>query len=297
MELRDLRTFVTVAGLLNFNQAGRALHAAQSTVSVRIQALEEELGVRLFDRLGRRVILTEAGRRLLGYGRKLLDMEEEARAFVAGEDKAGGALVVRMPESLCVRRFSPVLARFHQQYPNVGLQLLPCVFNGLVEDLRRGVTDLAFVMAYEVFSRDMRSAYLGTEALVVVAAPGHPLAGLSGVGPADVTGQTLFVATSDCSYRRIFEGLLAQAGTLPASVVECGSVAAVERFVADGLGFSVFPEITVREAVAAGRLMVLPWTEGPLEAAVLMLWHKDKWLGPALAGFMALCQQHLMTPA
>lgn len=294
MELRDIRTFVAVAQLLNFNQASRALHTAQSTVSVRIQALEEELGVRLFDRLGRRVVLTGAGERLLEYGRKLLEIEEEARTWVAGDGKAGGAVTVRIPESLAVLRMSGVLRRFKSRYPNVRVRLLPCMFDGLADDLRRGVTDLAFVMAYEVLSRDMRSACLGTEDLLVVAAPDHPLAAREGVGPGDLEGRTVVLATTDCSYRRIFEGILAQAGHVAQVGVECGSVAAVKRYVADGLGLTVLPAIAAREEVAAGRLVALPWTEGPLEAAVLMMWHRDKWLSPALSAFMDLCREHLM---
>lgn len=293
MELRDLKTFVTVATLLNFNKAGKALHAAQSTVSVRVQALEEELGVRLFDRLGRRVFLTEAGQRLLGYGKKMLDLEEEARSWVAGESDRG-AISIRVPETLSVQRLAGVLGRFREAFPNVRLRLLPCAFDGLTEDLRRGVTDLAFVMAYEVQSRDMRSAFLGTEELVVVAAPGHPLAARKPLGPEDVKDQTLLLATTDCSYRRIFEGILAQAGSLPAIGMDCGSVAAVKQFAAAGLGVTVLPEIAVRAEVAAGSLAILPWAEGPLEAAVLMLWHKDKWISPALLGFMDLCRKHLM---
>jgi DNA-binding transcriptional LysR family regulator len=294
MELRDLKTFVTVASLLNFNRAGHVLHAAQSTVSVRIQTLEEELGVRLFDRLGRRVILTEAGERLLGYGKKILDMEEEARAWVSGTSKARGVLTIRVPETLCVKRLSGVLRRFGETFPQVRLRLLPCVFDGLTEDLRRGVTDLAFVLAYEVLSQDMRWAFLGTEDLVVVVAPGHPFASRLSVGPEDFKGQTLLLATSDCSYRRTFEGILAQAGSLPPIGVECGSLEAVKRFAAAGLGVTVLPEISAREEIAAGTLMRLPWADAPLEAAVLMLWHKDKWLSPALAGFMEYCREGLM---
>jgi len=294
MELRDLKTFVTVASLLNFNRAGQALHAAQSTVSVRIQALEEELGVRLFDRLGRRVILTASGQRLLDYGRKMLDLEEEARAWVGGEAGARGALTIRVPETLCAMRFSGVVGHFREQFPNVRLRLLPCVFDGLTEDLRRGMTDLAFVLAYEVQSRDMASACLGIEQLVVTAAPQHPLAGRGAIGPEDIREQTLLLASTDCSYRRTFEGILAQAGCLPPIGVECGSVAAVRQFAAAGLGVTVLPEIAVRADVKAGALTILPWSEGPLEAAVLMLWHKDKWINPALAGFMRLCRDHLL---
>lgn len=297
MELRDLRTFVAVAGLLNFNKAGKALHAAQSTVSVRIQALEDELGVRLFDRLGRRVLLTEAGQRLLDYGKKILDMEEEARAWVSGEAAGRGALTIRVPESLCVGRLSGVVGRFRERYPGARLRLWPCALESLSDDLRKGVLDLAFILAYEVVARDMRAECLGVEGLALVAAPGHPLARRAAIGPADLDGVPLLLSTSDCSYRRTFEGILAEAGVTPAIAVECGSVTAIKTYVAAGLGLTVLPEVAVREECASGRLVALPWTDGPLESAVLMLWHKDKWLSPALAGFMALCREHLMESA
>ncbi|WP_300155284.1 LysR family transcriptional regulator [Solidesulfovibrio sp.] len=293
MELRDLKTFVTVASLLNFNQAGKTLHAAQSTVSVRVQALEVELGVRLFDRLGRRVVLTEAGERLLEYGRKLLDLEEEARAWVSGEGLVRGALTVRIPESLCTWRLPGVLCRFRRRCPDVRLRIIPCAFDGLTEDLRRGVTDLAFVLAADMPHRDMRADFLGSEPLVVVAAPGCPLAGLPTVGPAALEGMPLVFASSDCSYRRLFESLLTEAGCQPSVVLECGSVEAVRRYVMAGLGVTIVPEIAVRAEASAGRLVVLPWEE-PLETGVLMVWHKDKWLSPALAGFMETCRDGLM---
>jgi len=293
MELRDLKTFVVVADLLNFNQAGKALHAAQSTISVRIGLLEDELGLRLFDRLGRRVMLTEAGKRLQEYAKKLVDMEEEARGYVSCASGTGGALVIRIPESLAVERFPGIVGRFQARYPKVRLRLLPCAMNGLTEDLRRGVTDLAFVLAYEVLSRDMRSAFLGVEPLVVAAAASHPLAALPQVGPRDVAETPLLLTTSDCSYRRMFEAVLAEAGLQPHIGVECGSVAAVVRYVAAGLGITIVPAVAIRRELAEGSLVALPWAEGPLEAGVLMLWHKDKWLSPALTAFMDLCRADL----
>ncbi|MES9996515.1 LysR substrate-binding domain-containing protein [Desulfovibrio aminophilus] len=295
MELRDLKTFVTVASLLNFNQAGRALHAAQSTVSVRVRALEEELGVRLFDRLGRRVLLTEAGERLLVYGRKLVDMEEEARSWVMGDANAHGTISVRMPETLCLRRLTGTLRAFRESCPGARIRLLPCLFDGIGDDLRRGVTDLAFVLANEVLSRDLVAELLGVEELVLVAAPGHPLAGRAGIGPKDLVGQPMLLSTGDCSYRRIVEGMLAQAGSEPLATVECGSVEAVKRFAVRGVGLTILPEITARSELAAGTLAALPWTEGPLEAAVLMVRHKDKWLSPVLSTFINICRDHLMS--
>jgi DNA-binding transcriptional LysR family regulator len=294
MELRDLRTFVTVASLLNFNRAGRALNAAQSTISVRIRALEEELGVRLFDRLGRRVLLTDAGERLLAYGRRLVDLEEEARAEVACDASARTVITVRMPETLCVHRLAGALARFRSVRPGVRLRLLPCATGGLADDLRRGLADLAFVLANEVISRDMRSEFLGTEELALVVAPGHALAARGDLGPRDLAEQPLLLSTADCSYRRILEGIVAQAGRTPEPVIECGSVAAVKAYAAAGLGVTILPVAAIGAELAAGALVALSWAEGPLEAAALMLWHKNKWIAPALAEFMDICRAELM---
>jgi DNA-binding transcriptional LysR family regulator len=84
MELRELKTFQKVAILLSFDRAAEVLHYAQSTVSAQIKALEDELGVPLFDRLGRQIVLTDAGEKLLKYSRRLLAIHEETYAEVKG---------------------------------------------------------------------------------------------------------------------------------------------------------------------------------------------------------------------
>lgn len=290
MEIRDLKTFVSVASLLSFNQAGKALNAAQSTVSVRIQTLEEELGVRLFDRLGRKVFLTEAGERLLEYARKITDLEDEARAWVAGDEKTHGVLTIRIPESLSVHRLPGVFLRFMRKFPNVRVRFMSCTHDGLAEDLRKGVADMAFLLAQEVGAGDMLVECLGVERLVIVAAPGHPLARREVVHPTDLDGETVLLATSDCSYRRILERTLAEEGVTPVVGAEFNSVAALKRHVAEGAGFTVLPEIAARQEIASGAFAELQWVGGDMEAAVLMLLHKDKWLSPALAGFMDLAR-------
>ena len=84
MEIRLLKTFLTVAGLLSFNKAAERLNYAQSSISAQIQALETQLGVRLFDRLGRRILLTEAGEQLIPYAEKIIDLADETQAEIGG---------------------------------------------------------------------------------------------------------------------------------------------------------------------------------------------------------------------
>jgi DNA-binding transcriptional LysR family regulator len=100
MEIRQLKSFRTVAAPLHFNKAAAKLHYSQSNISAQIQALEEELGVRLFDRLGRGVQLTEPGAQLLPYANRILDLVEETRAEVAAGKEPQGSLTIRIPETL-----------------------------------------------------------------------------------------------------------------------------------------------------------------------------------------------------
>src|SRR5271157_1473927 len=102
MEIRQLRSFRTVANLLSFNKAAGQLHYAQSSISAQIQVLEDELGVQLFDRLGRKVQLTESGLQLLQYANKILDLVNETQSEVAGNKEPLGSLTVRIPETFGV---------------------------------------------------------------------------------------------------------------------------------------------------------------------------------------------------
>lgn len=300
MELRDLKTFLAVARRLSFHRAAVEVHAAQSTVSARIAALENDLGVRLFERLGRTVRLTAAGERLREHAAKMLDLEDEARAWVAGAGEARGRLTVRVPESLCAWRLGGVIREFRQRFPLVHLSLVACTHDSLEQDLRQGVRDLAFLLYDGISARDLIVEALGVERLVLVAAPGHRLAALPKIGPEDLRGETLVLSKTDCSYRRLFEALLDERGVARAAGVEFSSAAALKTGVMGGLGVTLLPELAVRADVAAGTLAVLPWDEqegGPLETAVLMLRHKDKWLAPPLAAFMELARTRLMAGA
>src|SRR5437667_9141173 len=119
MELRQLTTFRMVATTLSFSRAAQILNYVQSSVTTQIQVLEEELGVRLFDRLGKRVALTDAGKRFLPYAEKILSLSEEARQAVADEEVPTGSLTISASETLCTYRLPALLRQFHDRFPQV----------------------------------------------------------------------------------------------------------------------------------------------------------------------------------
>ena len=123
MEIRLLQTFIAVANLGSFTQAAEQMNYAQSSVTAQIQALEAELGVRLFERLGKSTTLTEEGKTLLVYARRILSLCEEARQSVSPAQAPGGTLVIGAPESLFAVRLAPLLTEYHKLYPAVEISL------------------------------------------------------------------------------------------------------------------------------------------------------------------------------
>ncbi len=286
MELRHLKAFLHVANRMSFYKAAQSLNYAQSTVSAQIRALEEELGVRLFDRLGRRIKLTEPGRRLLPHAGRLLNLAEEARAEVASGSESFGSLNIMIPESLLTHSLPPLLSRFMNEYPGLRLNFRTCTFHGLEQELKKGLADLAFLLADGVSGSNLAVEFLGSLRLVLVAGPGHELSSKAHIQTGDLAGQTLLLSTSDCSYRRGFEDLLSEKKVYPGAVMEFSSVAALKKAVEAGLGLSLLPETAAAQEAGQGSLVVLDWAGEEMETGLLMVRHKDKWLSPSLRAFM-----------
>ena len=286
MEIRQLRSFRTVANLLSFNRAAGQLHYAQSSISAQILSLEDELGVQLFDRLGRKIQLTEMGVQLLQYSNKILDLVDETQSEVAADREPQGALTIRIPESFGVHRLPAVIADFHARFPRVKLTFTTCAHEGLGKDLRKGITDLAFLLAESISDSSLLEEILGFESLVLAAGPNHPLASKGSVHTRDLRGATILFSKVDCSYKKIFERVLDEEGVKEFNRIEFHSVEVVKRCVAAGIGVAVLPEVAVAGAVERKEMVVLPWTEGPIEVALLMIWYRDRWISPTLKAFM-----------
>lgn len=293
MEFRHLNTFLMVAKQLSFYKAAKKLHYAQSSVSAQIMALEDELDVKLFDRLGRRILLTEAGEQLLPYAEKIVALAQESRSALRQPKPLKGTLTVRVPETLAVCHLPAILEYFRAQYPQVHLRFITCTHEKLAKDLRKGVTDLAFLLTDLISGADLEIEKLGFESLVLVARPDHPLVRQGRVATQQLAGETLLLSRTDCSYRRIMEKILDQGKISVQKTVELNSVAAIKACVCRGLGITIIPEITVHQELMEEKLAVIDWTEAPLEAALLMIWFKDRWRSPTLSAFIGACQKVL----
>lgn len=287
MEFKTLQTFMAVADAPGFTRAAELLGYAQSSVTAQIKALEAELGVPLFERLGKRVVLTEQGQRLRGYATRLLQLEAEARQAVAATTEPSGTLYVGAPESQCTYRLPPLLTRFRERYPRVKLVFQP----GSCANLRRlvveGKLDVAIVMDPDVSPQGVNLHTIAQDPILVLARPDHPLASRPHVAPVDLADETVLHTEADCSYRQRFDRLLAEHGVRPEVALEFASLEAIKVAAMAGLGLAVLPELAVQAEVAQGKLAVLPLAPR-FAVKTQAVWHKDKWLSPALSAFLDL---------
>jgi DNA-binding transcriptional LysR family regulator len=286
MEIRQLKSFITVARLLSFNRAAKTMHYAQSSISAQIRALEEDLGVRLFDRLGKKVFLTEAGERLVKFAEKITSLEEETRSELRCEGKPQGALTIRMPESLGVYRFPPVVRDFVSKHPGVRLNFSACTHEGLQQDLRKGVTDLGFLLAESINDADLEVEALGFERIIPVAASGHPLSRRKVVRAVDLADQTILLSKVDCSYRRVFERILEEDAVPIRDIITLNSVSFLKECAVQGIGVTVLPEMAVQTEIRNKSLAPLKWKNGSFEVAILMVWYRERWISPKQKAFM-----------
>jgi DNA-binding transcriptional LysR family regulator len=284
----------------------------QSSVSAQVSALEQELGVPLFDRLGRRIALTDAGEVMFAYSGKLLALAEQTREAVVdagvGSGEVTGSLVVSAPETLLTYRLPRLLAIFHERHPKVRLSVRPSAIGRLVGSARKAVeegrVDVAFVLDEPLAERarpaDLAVETLTAENVTVIAPAAHTLASSPAVLPQDLRGETVLLPEapeSGCAYRGQFERQLGSAGVVPPETMEFQSIEAIKQCVAAGMGVSVLPSVAVGAELDAGTLAALRWDE-PFEVFTQMSWHEKRWKSPPLRAFLEAARETFSsTPA
>ncbi|WP_069999885.1 LysR family transcriptional regulator [Cellulosilyticum sp. I15G10I2] len=293
MELQQLKTFRIVAEAHSFTKASELLNYAQSSISAQIRLLEEELQVKLFERIGRRIFLTKPGEKLLAYAEQILKLEEEAKAVITGSDLPKGTLIIGAPESICIYRLPKILQEYRRRYPEVEIVLKLGSCADIFNWARNNVVDIALLMDNRITIKDLVIESLKPENITLVVAMNHPLSDHEHISPSDLEGEHLILIEKDACYRCLFEGQLAQAEVQLGSTLEIGSIETIKKCVISGLGISLLPQMTVEQELSAGTLKNLHWTGSDFDIFTLMIYHKDKWLSPAMEVFMELTRKLL----
>ncbi|WP_088225215.1 LysR family transcriptional regulator [Desulfosporosinus sp. FKB] len=294
MEIRQLKTFLTIAKLENFTQAAETLGYAQSSVTTQIKLLEESLGVKLFERLGRRITLTQEAEKLIPYAEQILKLVSEARNVISETSSVPrGTLTVGTVESLSITRIPKVFEEYHNRYPEVEIVMNFGVCSENLRLLRTNALDATFIIDRKLNTQEFIVEELTPELMTVLVSPDHHLAAKEEIYPEDLQGESLILTEDECTYRIILENILAEASVQPKYKMGANSIQAIKQFTISGIGITLLPETAVKQEVETGKLVQIPWAGPEFRLITQLVYHKDKWISPTLKSFLELTRQML----
>src|SRR6267378_3002772 len=269
MELTDLDVFRTVVRSGGVTRAGERLHRVPSTITTRVKNLEEELGVALFLRQGKRMQLSPAGKILLNYADRLLALSGEVRDALH-ETEPRGTLRLGSMESTAAVRLPAPLSKFHQCFPNVSLELSIGDPRHLANQVLAGELDAALV-AEPVSNPTLASLAVYKEELVIVARAGHPRI----TSPKDVINGTLLAFHPGCPYRKRLEDWFTRSNVSPKSVIELVSYHAILGCAVAGMGVAVMPRSVLDSFTDRTWLSIHKIHPRFRELWTSLIWRKD----------------------
>ncbi|MCW5693344.1 MAG: LysR family transcriptional regulator [Pseudolabrys sp.] len=298
MTLEQLRIFVAVAEREHVTQASRALNLTQSAVSAAVSAIEARHGVKLFDRVGRRIELTESGRLFLTEARAVLARAAAAETVLS--DLAGlkrGALRLAASQTVASYWMPPLMARYRVAYPGIALSLVIGNTESVAAMVREGEVHLGFVEGEVADPLLDVTAVADDQLIVVTAAAGAPRR-RTALRPPDLKAMRWIFRERGSATRSIFENALTDLGVDPSSldiVLELPSNEAVRAAVEHGAGAAALSRLAVADALASGALVALHL---PLpKRQFYSLRHRERWMSQAERELLATASHGQRGPA
>ena len=290
MELKYLRTFRTIVNEGGFNKAAEKLNYTQSTITFQIGQLEQELSVALFEKIGRRMVLTKAGEQLVPYVDEILRSVDKLRFFETDLSQCQGSLNIGVGETLLCYRLPSILKEFHQRAPNARLFLQSMNCYDIRNELLNGTLDLGlFYEDVGGFGSNLTLQPMGCYPMSLVASPETKKRYPDFITPDRSIPVPFIINEKNCIFRQIFEAYLQERSILLDHTIELWSVPTIINLVKNDVGISYVPTFTVQADLAAGDLEAIPTELTDRTISAVCAYHKNKWVSPLMRLFLDLC--------
>lgn len=288
MNSYHLQVFLSVARRLSYSRAAEELFISQPAVSRHVHALEKELGAKLLGQIGNRVYLTEAGKIVSEYARKLAFVEEEMkRALGELENMARGYLRLGASSTPGTYLLPPLVASYRRQYPGIEVTITVSHCGQVVAGVLQNELDLGF-LGGTPSDPALETWPFVRDGLVLVAPPTHPFADRRTVTAEEMVQEPFVLREQASCSRWMLEEELAPKGLRLRRAMELNGSEAVKRAVAAGVGIAVVPEHSVESELKQGVLRALHVDGLSLERQMSVIAHRDVRLSAAAAAFLAL---------
>ena len=284
MDLANLNAFIAIAETGSFSLAAERLYLTQPAVSKRIAGLEQQLKVRLFDRLGREIGLTEAGRALLPRAYQILGvLDDTRRALTNLSGEISGRLTLATSHHIGLHRLPPLLRAFTRSHPEVALDIQFLDSEVAYEEVLHGRAELAVITLAPETREPVRAVMVWDDPLDFVAAPEHPLARSGSISLADVARHPAVFPGGNTFTHHIVRRLFEREGLTPNIGMSTNYLETIKMMVSIGIAWSVLPRTMLDEQVTR-----LPLPGIQLDRQLGYILHSERTLSNAARAFMAL---------
>lgn len=286
MTLRHMRIFVTVYQCNSITKAAKELHLAQPSVSLAVGELERYYGIKLFDRIAKRLYVTEQGKKLYNYAVHIVSLFDEMEKGIRDWDRVGA---IRIGTSITIGNYvlPDGMEAFKRQYPDIKVTVTIKNSTDLEEEVRSNRIDFALVEGMPAPDQMVAVPFM-KDKLCFICGMTHPLAARESITLSEAAAQDFLLRESGSAGRELFEGILAAHDLSVEPIWESISTQAIVKAVSRGLGVSVLPYLLVKSEVEEGQVKEIPIEGVDLTRDFSIIYHKNKYLTPSAKAFMKL---------
>ncbi len=291
MDLKYLNTFRVIVEEGSFSKAAERLNYTQSTITFQIGQLEQELSTSLFEKIGRKMVLTKAGEHLIPYVDEVLSSVGRLRNFEDDLASFQGDLRVGVGETLLCFHLPEILKKFHQQAPKARLFLRSMNCYDIRDELMAGSLDIGiFYNCVGGFGSSLTTYPFGTYPLALVASKEVKKQCPDFITANQRLDVPLIINEPTCVFRQIFEQYLREKSIMLGHTIELWSIPTIKNLVENDVGISYLPRFSVQQELDEGRLVEIPTELADTTITAVCGHHKNKWISPLMQLFIDLCE-------
>jgi DNA-binding transcriptional LysR family regulator len=294
MTLRHFKIFVIVCDTLNMTAAAESLYVSQSAVSQAIAELEKYYDIRLFERLSRKLYITQVGEKLLGYARHMIRMNDDIEKEMKSINKTG---LIRLGASVTIGAtvLPKLVTMFRQANPSTDIEAFEDNTEQIQNRLLTDKTDIGLVEG-EITSPDIMSTPFMDDELVLICGNHHWFSSLSVINPHDLETENFIIREHGSGTRKTFEDVMKAQQLSWKSTWTCNNADTIKAAVIAGLGISVISRRTVEKEAESGELIIKPIAGVRFSRTFKIAYHKNKYLTTQMKNFIDLCVNSVPHP-
>lgn len=288
MNIHQLKVFYEVVHTGGISAAAEKLHLTQPAITWQIKSLEDYFNLKFFDRIGKKVLLTEEGKILLEFAERILSLDQQAKEMLEDiKDLARGNLRLAATFTFGDFYLPPLLVEFHHKYPKITIQISTGNSSQIIENVLLHKADLA-VVAYDPQEEKLEACQLTADLLVLVVAPTHPWAKRRHISLQELDGQPLILREKGSSPRRLVDEILSQRRINPKIIMESASTSAIKKMVESGVAMAILSQQVVQDEIQTGVLKKLLFQDAQIAYRFYLIYRKDKYISRTMKAFMKL---------